>query len=95
MRSLPADWRLSVSDNGIGRQDLHERAHPGLGTSIIRGPRAPALRPRRGVERTAGDHGVDHSRGARECARGRYGAGLYRTEIGVARSGYFTAISAS
>src|SRR5947209_6737864 len=29
------DWRLSVSDNGIGRQDLYERAHPGLGTSII------------------------------------------------------------
>ena len=29
------DWRLSVSDNGIGRQDLHERAHPGLGTSIV------------------------------------------------------------
>ena len=30
-----ADWRLSVSDNGIGRQDLYERAHPGLGTSIV------------------------------------------------------------
>lgn len=29
------DWRLSVADNGIGRQDLHERAHPGLGTSIV------------------------------------------------------------
>jgi two-component sensor histidine kinase len=29
------DWRLSVSDNGIGRQDLHERAHSGLGTSIV------------------------------------------------------------
>jgi two-component sensor histidine kinase len=29
------DWRLSVSDNGIGRQDLHVRAHPGLGTSIV------------------------------------------------------------
>lgn len=28
-------WRLSVSDNGIGRQDLHERAHSGLGTSIV------------------------------------------------------------
>jgi two-component sensor histidine kinase len=28
------DWRLSVSDNGTG-QDLHERAHPGLGTSIV------------------------------------------------------------
>jgi len=29
------DWRLSVSDNGIGRQELHERAPPGLGTSIV------------------------------------------------------------
>jgi two-component sensor histidine kinase len=29
------DWRLSVADNGIGRQDLPERAHPGLGTSIV------------------------------------------------------------
>ena len=29
------DWRLSVSDTGIGRQDLHERAHSGLGTSIV------------------------------------------------------------
>lgn len=29
------DWRLSVSDNGIGRHDLHEHAHPGLGTSIV------------------------------------------------------------
>ncbi len=29
------DWRLSVSDNGTG-QDLHERAHPGLGTSIVK-----------------------------------------------------------
>jgi two-component sensor histidine kinase len=29
------DWRLSVSDNGIGRQDLHERVHSGLGTSIV------------------------------------------------------------
>jgi len=31
-----ADWRLSVSDNGMGRQDQgHERARSGLGTSII------------------------------------------------------------
>jgi two-component sensor histidine kinase len=29
------DWRLSVSDNGIGRQDLDERAYHGLGTSIV------------------------------------------------------------
>lgn len=28
-------WRLSVADNGIGRQDLHASAHPGLGTSIV------------------------------------------------------------
>lgn len=31
-----ADWRLSVSDNGMGRQDqVHERARSGLGTSIV------------------------------------------------------------
>jgi two-component sensor histidine kinase len=31
-----ADWRLSVSDNGIGRQhDLTEPDHVGLGTSIV------------------------------------------------------------
>ena len=31
-----ADWRLSVSDNGIGREDQgHERARSGLGTSIV------------------------------------------------------------
>ena len=29
-------WRLSVSDNGMGRQDQgHERVHSGLGTSIV------------------------------------------------------------
>ena len=31
-----AGWRLSVSDNGIGRHDDgHERAGGGLGTSIV------------------------------------------------------------
>jgi chemotaxis protein methyltransferase CheR len=31
-----ADWRLSVSDNGVGRQhDLTEPNHVGLGTSIV------------------------------------------------------------
>jgi chemotaxis protein methyltransferase CheR len=31
-----AGWRLSVSDNGIGRRDNgHERAGGGLGTSIV------------------------------------------------------------
>jgi len=31
-----AGWRLSVSDNGIGRRnDDHERAGGGLGTSIV------------------------------------------------------------
>src|SRR6266568_5093428 len=29
------DWRLSVADNGIGQQDPPERAHTGLGTSIV------------------------------------------------------------
>ena len=30
------DWRLSVSDNGVGRPDkVHERVHIGLGTSIV------------------------------------------------------------
>ncbi len=29
------DWRLSISDSGIGRRDLHQAAHPGLGTSIV------------------------------------------------------------
>jgi two-component sensor histidine kinase len=31
-----SDWRLSVSDNGVGRrEDAHERVRAGLGTSII------------------------------------------------------------
>jgi two-component sensor histidine kinase len=31
-----AGWRLSVSDNGVGRRDDgHERAGGGLGTSIV------------------------------------------------------------
>ena len=31
-----AGWRLSVSDNGVGqRDDGHERAGGGLGTSIV------------------------------------------------------------
>ena len=30
------DWRLSVSDNGVGRSDeVHERVHIGLGMSIV------------------------------------------------------------
>ncbi|MGD0027221.1 MAG: histidine kinase dimerization/phosphoacceptor domain -containing protein [Xanthobacteraceae bacterium] len=31
-----ANWRLSVSDNGVGlREDVHERGRTGLGTSIV------------------------------------------------------------
>jgi chemotaxis protein methyltransferase CheR len=51
-----ADWRLSVSDNGMGRQDQgHERARSGLGTSIIE---ALARQLKARVEVASGPQGV-------------------------------------
>jgi two-component sensor histidine kinase len=29
------EWRLSVSDNGVGPRDQDRRSHVGLGTSIV------------------------------------------------------------
>ena len=46
-----ANWRLLVSDNGVGlQQDGGRRGHAGLGTTIVEAPRPSAQGQRRNIQ---------------------------------------------
>jgi two-component sensor histidine kinase len=78
------DWRLSVSDNGIGRQDLHERTPPAWARASSRRSRVNSTPASRCRADRRGQSWRSSARRARVYRRALW-CRSRRNEIGVAR----------